>query len=228
MKMRNLTFFISLGLMMLLLAGCGTMSSNPQAATPDPSASGQNAPFGSGSKLGALFSSKPDINIPAGTVLGVTMQNSVSSASAGSGDHFEATIDEPVVINGKTVIPNGAKASGRVVAAKSSGHLESPGYLRLTLESVTISGKEVPVTTSTIFVQGGSHKKRNWAIIGGSTAGGALIGGLAGGPKGALIGSAIGAGGGTGVAYATGKKDVTIPAERHIGFRMTQPITTKG
>ena len=228
MKMRNVMFFIFIGLMTIAIAGCGSMSNNPQAATPATDSADQNAPFSSESKLGSLFSSKPAINIPAGTVLGVTMQSSVSSATAGSGDHFEAVIDEPVVINGKTVIPKGASATGRVVAAKSSGRLKDPGYLRLTLESVTIDGKDVPVTTSTLFVQGGSHKKRDWALIGGGTAGGALIGGLAGGPKGALIGSAVGAGAGTGVAYGTGKKDVTIPAERHIGFRLTQAIETKG
>src|SRR5213082_1641631 len=209
----------------LFLAGCGMVSSNPQAATPDPNTS--SAPFSS--RVESAMGVKPDvpaITIPAGTAIGIRLQNSISSASANSGDHFDAVIDEPVVIDGQVVIPKGANATGRVVAAKSSGRLHDPGYLRLALSSVTVNGKEVPLQTSSIFAKGSSHKTRNAAMIGGGAGAGALIGALAGGGKGALIGSAIGAGAGTGVAYGTGKKDVAFAAERRLTFRLTQPLTT--
>jgi hypothetical protein len=118
--------------------------------------------------------------------------------------------------------------TGKVVAAEESGHLQHPGMIQIALDTITIHNKAVPVTTTSIIARGQSHKKRNMAWIGGSTAGGALIGGLAGGGKGALIGSAIGAGGGTTAAYATGKKDVGFGAERRLTFRITQSITIKG
>jgi hypothetical protein len=70
-----------------------------------------------------------------------------------------------------------------------------------------------------------SHKKRNWAWIGGGAGGGALIGALAAGGEGALIGGPIGAGAGVTVAYFTGKKDVKYPAETHLTFRLAQPAT---
>jgi hypothetical protein len=224
----NRTFkhlFISLSAL-ALLAGCGMVSSNPQAATPDPN-SGSAAPFST--RAESALGLKPDvpaITIPAGTPIGIRLQNSISSASANSGDHFDAVIDEPVVIDGQVVIPKGANASGRVVAAKASGRLHDPGYLRLALDSVTVNGKDVPVQTSSIFAKGASHKNRNMAMIGGGAGAGALIGALAGGGKGALIGSAIGAGAGTGTAYATGKKEVGFAAERRLTFRLTQPLTT--
>jgi outer membrane lipoprotein SlyB len=50
--------------------------------------------------------------------------------------------------------------------------------------------------------------KHQVAIVGGSAAGGALIGALAGGGKGALIGGAIGAGGGAIYNQATKNKKV--------------------
>jgi hypothetical protein len=213
---------------LVLLAGCGMVASNPQAATPDPnSAADPSAPFSSrAASTAGVRPELPAITVPAGTPIGIRLQNSISSASANSGDHFEAVIDEPVVIDGQVVIPKGANAIGRVVAAKSSGRLHDPGYLRLALSSVTIEGKEVSVQTSSIFAKGSSHKKRNLVMIGGGTAAGALIGGLAAGPKGALIGSAIGAGAGTGTAYGTGKKEVGFAAERRLTFRLTQPLTT--
>ena len=213
----------------VLLAGCGMVASNPQAATPDPNSSADSsAPFTS--RVASTAGVKPElpaaITVPAGTPIGIRLQNSISSASANSGDHFDAVIDEAVVVDGQVVIPKGANATGRVVAAKSSGRLHDPGYLRLALSSVNIDGKEMPVQTSSIFAKGSSHKKRNLVMIGGGTAAGALIGGLAAGPKGALIGSAIGAGAGTGTAYGTGKKEVGFAAERRLTFRLTQPLTT--
>jgi len=82
--------------------------------------------------------------------------------------------------------------------------------------------------TSPIYVRGGSHKKRNLALIGGGTGTGALIGGIASGGTGALIGSAIGAGGGTAAAFGTGKKDVGFGVERRLTFKLTQAVVIKG
>ena len=189
----------------------------------------QQLPFDQGSGHGWFGSRSPaQVTIPAGTPLEVRMQSSVSSATASAGQEFEAVLDEPLVVNGKTVAARGADVTGRVIAARHSGRLHDPGYLRITLISLNLHGQAMPVHTSSVFVQAGSHKKRNWALIGGGSGAGALIGALTGGGKGALIGGAIGAGAGTGAALATGKKDVGIAAERRLTFRLTEPLVTHG
>jgi hypothetical protein len=152
------------------------------------------------------------------------LNESLSSSTAQAGQVFNATLDEPLVIDGKTVAPQGSAVRGKVVAAHESGRLHNAGYLRIALLSISVNGKSIPLETNSVSVTGGSYKKRNLAFIGGGAAGGALIGGLAGGGKGAAIGSLIGAGGGTGAAYATGKKDVGFAAERRLGFRLAQPV----
>ena len=75
-----------------------------------------------------------------------------------------------------------------------------------------------PVSTGGYFAKGKSHTKSNVVKIGGGAAAGALIGGLVGGGKGAGVGALAGAGAGTGVAAATGKQEVSIPAETAITF----------
>jgi hypothetical protein len=67
--------------------------------------------------------------------------------------------------------------------------------------------------------------KRTAVMAGGGGGLGALIGGLAGGGKGALIGGLVGAGAGTGGAAFTGNKEIVIPAETTLTFRLEHSVT---
>jgi hypothetical protein len=158
-------------------------------------------------------------------MINVTLDQSVSSDKNRSGDEFDASVSSPVVMDGKTVIPKGARVHGRVVEARESGRLAHVAHLRLALRSVEVSGKSYDLETSAVIRTGGSHNKRNVEMIGGGAGLGALIGGVAGGGKGALIGAAAGAGAGTATAAATGKKEITIPAETPLTFKLAQPVT---
>lgn len=167
------------------------------------------------------------IVIPAGTNIAVSLQTAVSSAQSHTGDRFEAVLAAPLQVNGVTVAPTGTPVTGKVVDAESSGRLENPGRISVALVSLNLHDRAVPISTSTVSAQGQSHKGRNVKWIGGSAAGGALLGGILGGGKGALIGSAVGAGGGTAAAAATGKKDVSFGVEHRLTFRLTQSVTVK-
>ncbi len=235
MKKTILAVIVPAVLMAAMSIGCKSLPGNSQAATNDTttttadnSSNSSSLPFANHGTAEAAKPVAQEITIPAGTPVTVRLQNAVSSASSNSGDQFDAVLDAPLTVNGKTIAPAGANVKGTVVAAKASGHLKDPGMIQLALSSIVIDGKAVPVSSSSVIARGSSHEKRNWAMIGGGTAGGALIGGLAGGGKGALIGSAIGAGAGTTGAYATGKKDVGFGVERRLTFRLRDAVVVKG
>ncbi len=210
---RNL-FFLILLVLAGLAAGCGVGAQPPTVVADTPATQQQQLPF---------VESKALV-VPANTAIYVRLQQSISSSTAQSGQNFSAELDEPLVVDGQTLAPKGAPVTGKVVAARESGHMHNSGYLRITLSSITLNGKTVPLQTNSVFVSGGSYKKRNLAFIGGGAGGGALTGALIDGGKGAAIGSTVCATGGTTAAYATGKKEVGFIAERRLGFRLTQPL----
>jgi hypothetical protein len=165
------------------------------------------------------------VTLPDDTAVHVTLDQSVASDQNRPGDHFEATVSEPIVVTGKTVIPEGALVEGLVVDAHHSGRLMGRARLQLALETVTVNGKTYDIRTVARTRFGGRHKKRNLALIGGGAGGGALIGAVAAGGKGALIVGPIGAGLGTAAAFITGKKDIRLPPETPLTFTLAEPVT---
>ena len=172
------------------------------------------------------LANRPDpVTVPESTPIHVTLDQAVASNQNRPGDHFDATVTEPVIIDGKTVIPQGSHAEGLVVDAKPSGRLMGRARLQLALQTVDVSGQQYDLQTKSSPRIGGDHKKRNWAWIGGGAGGGALIGAAAAGGKGALIGGPIGAAAGTTIAWATGHKDIKLRPETPVTFKLAEPVT---
>ncbi len=165
--------------------------------------------------------------VPAGTVITVRLSQSVGSKISQPGQSFSATVAQPVAVEGKTVIPAGATASGTVVDAKPLGRFKGGAVLELKLDSVTVNGAPQQISTAAVMRTEKGKGKRTAVMAGGGAGLGALIGGLAGGGKGAAIGALAGAGAGTGGAAFTGNKDIVIPAESALSFKLTQPVEVK-
>ena len=207
---------LSVSVLALSLAAC--------ANTPQSTQASDNKDEKPGILSSLLKSAKP-IAVPAGTEIAIVLDQSISSEQVTSGDPFDASIAAPVVVDGKTVIPKGAHVQGIIVEARASGRLKGVARLRLALNSVEVAGKSYDLQTTSLTRSGQNHDKRNWTLIGGGTGAGAAIGALAGGGKGAAIGAAVGAGAGTATAAATGKKDIVLPAESQLNFKLSQPVS---
>jgi len=162
--------------------------------------------------------------VPAGTTLTVRLGQTVGSKISQPGQSFSATLSSPVEIDGYTVIPSGATARGVVVDAKPLGKFKGGAVLELKLSSIAVNGSERSIETSAVIRAAKGKGKRTAVLAGGGAALGALIGGLAGGGKGAAIGALAGGGAGTGGAAFTGNKDIVLPAESALTFRLRSPL----
>lgn len=167
------------------------------------------------------------VTVPESTSIHVTLDQALASNQNRRGDQFDATLAEPIVVGDKVVIPQGARVEGVVVDARESGRLRGRARLQLALQAIELDGRHYAIRTAVSHRLGRDHKKRNLAWIGGGGGGGVLIGALAAGGKGVLIGGPIGAATGTAVAYFTGKKDIHLPAETGLTFKLTEPVTVE-
>ena len=130
-------------------------------------------------------------------------------------------LDQPLFAENQNQIiaPVGTVVTGHVVVARRSGRFHHPGEIGLTLDTVILGQQSVPLKTSNVIARGGSHKKRNWGLIGGGTERRSADWCAGCGAR-ALIGGGIGAAAGTTTALLTGKKDVGFGAERRLTFRI--------
>ncbi|HET6170486.1 MAG TPA: hypothetical protein VFE01_09920 [Terracidiphilus sp.] len=154
----------------------------------------------------------------------VSTSETLSAKRNNVGDSFSGVLSAPLTTkDGGTVFKRGTRVTGTVVASKGQGRFKGAGDLGIELTSIA----GIPVQTSEYEQVTKGKGKRTAVMAGGGTGLGALIGGLAGGGKGAVIGGLAGAGAGTAGSAFTGNKDVVIPAESQITFRLSAPLTVR-
>lgn len=203
----------------------------PPASQPPPADQGQYQPPPPARDQGFSQQQQPPppmpvsgIQIPSGTPITVRMIESVDSKVAHLGQTFRASVDEPVLVNGQTVIPRGADAVAKLVEDQQSGKFEGKTILTLALTDITINGQMIDTTTGNVSQASSSRGARTAKVVGGATALGAIIGALAGGGRGAAIGAASGAAVGGGAEVLTKGQQVKIPSETRLTFTLQQPI----
>jgi hypothetical protein len=165
------------------------------------------------------------VTIPEGTTVVIRLIDTVDTEKNKEGDTFRASLDSPIVIADKTVVPKDADVEAKLVSAQSAGHFTGSSAVVLVLTKLTVGGTAYDLQTGEFSKKGASRGTRTAAVVGGGAAVGALIGGLAGGGKGAAIGAAAGAGAGTGVQALTKGQQVQLPSETVLEFQLTAPLT---
>ncbi len=228
--MRSRALYVLSIFLWFTLVACSSKPADTASNSADQNAAAPSN-TGGGSAMGSSAASKaPEpqpVVVPAGTTLTVRLGQSVGSKISSPGDSFSATLASAVAVDGNTVIPAGASARGTVVDAKPLGRFKGGALLELRLTSVTVNGAQQRIETSAVDRAEKGKGKRTAVMAGGGTAFGAIIGGLAGGGKGAAIGAVAGGGAGAGGAAFTGNKEIVLPAESALSFRLKSPLEVK-
>ena len=152
------------------------------------------------------------------------MIDAIDSEVNHTGEIFRASLDAPLVVDNEIVVPTGTDVYVKLVDARSAGHISGRSELRLQLVRMQFQGKSYTLASNDYEQVGTSRGKRTAATVGGGAALGALIGAVAGGGKGAAIGAGVGAAAGTGVQVLTKGKQIRIPSETKLDFRLEAPV----
>ncbi len=214
-----------------------TTAPPPNGATPPPQSDPKVSPLSDGAaepsatgpsaaKPSAAQPSAPvRVAIPAGTNLAIRVDQRISVKTSHAGDTFTGEVVNPVVgENGNTLVPKGTSVDGVVDAAKQRGRFKGASILELRLTSMTLDGTKYPVRTANLSQHKKGKGKRSAAMIGGGAGLGMLIGGIASGGTGLLIGGLAGGGAGTAAAGLTGNRDLEIPAESIVHFKLSEDV----
>ena len=177
--------------------------------------------------------------VPAGTALMVKLETTLATFSNKAGDPFQGRLDQPVVVNGTTLIPAVARVEGRVTKVSEPRRLSGKPTIGILPEAVimpsgeryfldatlvdTNAGKGTDVNSEGQF-KGTTRDRRDNLEAAGGTAGGMLVGGLVGGPVGVVVGGAIGAGAATGYWLAK-HESATLPAGTELTLELNRPMT---
>ena len=169
--------------------------------------------------------SRPRFTITAGTEVPVRLAETLDTKRVRTGDRFLATLDAPITVRGRVVLPKGTLFYGHVAEAKPSGRFRGRGVLGLALDSFQLNGAIYRVQTEADFRKSNSHIKRNAALIGGGSAIGAALGAISG--VGVAIGAGAGAAAGTTTALITGKRNVKLPVETPLVFSLRRNVDVR-
>ena len=167
-RQRSLTIW-PLALMLLWSAGCSRptgLPSDQRSATADP----HQVPFRDGQANRSGAGNSPDAqaaaqkpqtdlpfndaqNLPAGTLLTVRLDKPVLVENQGPDTTFEAVVEEPIVIDGNTLVSRGTTVEGRVESSRAPNTRSDRGSVRLTLDSIRIAGLDLPIQTASLFAR---------------------------------------------------------------------------
>ena len=195
------------------------------STTAVPPAAGAPTPAPSGPTVSAVPLS---VNIPAGTNLTIRIDQRISVKTSRSGDTFTGEIVDPVLASdNRVLLAKGTQVSGVVDASHRRGHFKGRSILELRLTSLMLKGTQYPLTTNDLARSKKGKGKRSAAMIGGGTGLGMLVGGLASGGTGLVLGGLAGGGAGTAFAGLTGNRDIDIPAESIVHFRLADDLVVQ-
>lgn len=173
---------------------------------------------------------QPAAAVPAGTTFEVEFTKGLASNASSVGDTFRARVLSDLRVDGAVAVPAGSEVLGVVTEAVAARRIGGQAKLSVKFTDLVLpSGSTVPLRAS-FLEQGKSRAGRDAATIGGSTAGGALLGRiLSSGSRGrgTVIGALVGAAVGTAIASKTAGEEVVIPEGSIVSLKLDEALGVK-
>ncbi len=168
-----------------------------------------------------------EVTLPAGTQLRLELKSPVASDSSRVEDAVSAALRQPVVVNGRTVLPAGTELAGAITSVERAGRVKGRARVAYRFNSLRAQGQRYDIRTAPVAHQAAATKGSDAKKIAIGAGAGAALGALLGGGGGAAKGAAIGGAGGTGVVLATRGKDVRLGPGANVTTRLTAPLTIR-
>jgi hypothetical protein len=169
-----------------------------------------------------------NVTIPAGTMLTIRIDQRISVKTSRAGNTFTGELVDPVLAGDNSVLlPKGTLVGGVVDVSHRRGHFKGRSLLELRLTSLTLNGTQYPLMTRDLAESKRGKGRRSAALIGGGTGLGMIVGGVATGGVGLVVGGLVGGGGGTALAGLTGNRDINIPAESIVRFKLADDLVVQ-
>jgi hypothetical protein len=199
--------------------GCTNKTSTVPPAQAPPAAA---AP---GSPQNVQAAPEPALTLPRGTRLEVRLDQTIDVKHAEPGERFTGSLVESIMAGNSVAVPAGSNATGEVLVAHRRGVFKGKSVMALTLTRLEVNGTQYRIDTGTLSESKKGKGRRSAALIGGGAGMGMLIGGVATGGVGLLVGGLAGGGAGALGAAFTGNRDLSIPAESVVNFRLRNDLT---
>ena len=159
-------------------------------------------------------------------MLNVRLTEGVDVDAAQAGMTVKSLLDDPVMMNGKVIVPRGAAVALQVAKVEQAGKMKGADKITLKANSIAFGGRKYEIVTTYVESKGSGEGKKTTRKVAGGAGLGAIVGGIAGGGTGAAIGAAAGAATGAVVA-SQGTEHLKLPAETRLQFTLNAAVTVQ-
>jgi hypothetical protein len=167
-----------------------------------------------------------DLLIPSDSVIGLQVENALSSSTARVEDRVNARVTRDVRVGGEVAIPAGARVQGAVTMVERGGKFKERARLGVRFHTLLLAdGTSIPIQTETVYREGEGRGGQSAAKISGGAIGGAILGAILGGGKGAIVGGATGAGAGATAVAVGDRSEATLSSGARVTVRLSSPVS---
>ncbi|HEY7291047.1 MAG TPA: YMGG-like glycine zipper-containing protein [Vicinamibacterales bacterium] len=166
------------------------------------------------------------VMLPQGTILNVRIPEAIDVDAAQAGMTFKSLLDDPVMMNGKVIVPRSAVVMLQATKVEQAGKMKGADAITLKANSLSFGGRKYEIVTTVVESKGSGEGKKTARKVGGGAGLGAAIGGIAGGWTGAAIGAAAGAATGA-VMSSQGTEHLKLDAETRLQFTLNSGVTVQ-